>query len=175
MRTRDFIRAEHERAVADQLLAFLEAGATFVRVGDPNKSEPDVMYRSADGQIISIEVGTAYYDDSDAKDAAEIAAGEKPLGPNEIRERSDGGLVEPDQMICERIQTELEKKCGKRYAKIDANWLCIYQDASLSDEKIVGECVKNLKIPAEHGFDRIYLTYTTPLHEGSRYLGIRLV
>jgi len=52
-------------------------------------------------------VVTAHYDDSDAQDAAEIAAGENPLGPGEIRERSSGLLVEPDQLICERIQNDM--------------------------------------------------------------------
>jgi hypothetical protein len=160
MRTRDSIKAEHERAIADQLLAALGVDAAFVRLGDPNKSEPDVIYSGADGQIIGIEIVTAYYDDSDAKDAAEIAAGEKPLGPDEMRERSAGLLVEPDQKICERIQTELEKKCRKNYAKAGENWLCINQDALLSDAKTVGECAEHLKVPLEQGFDRIYLTYT---------------
>ena len=88
-----------------------------MRLGDPNKSEPDVIYSKSSGQVIGIEVVTAYYEDSDAKDAAEIAAGEKPLGPGEMRERSAGLLVEPDQKICDKIQTALEKKCRKSYAK----------------------------------------------------------
>jgi len=175
VRTRDSIKAEHERAIADQLLAALEVEATFVRLGDPNKSEPDVIYSRPSEQIIGIEVVTAYYEDSDAKDAAEIAAGEKPLGPGEMRERSAGLLVEPDQKICERIQTELEKKCRKSYANADENWLCINQDALLSDAKTVDECVKNLKVPAGHGFDRIYLTYTAPVDEGGKYTPVRLL
>ena len=174
MRTRDSIKTVHERAIADQLLAALEVGATFVRHGDPTISEPDVIYSKSSGQTIGIEVVTAYYEDSDAKDAAEIAAGEKPLGEGEMRERSAGLLAEPDQKICERIQNELEKKCRKTYAGADENWLCINQDALLSDAKTVGECVENLKVPAEQGFDRIYLTYTAPVHEGGKYTPVQL-
>lgn len=174
MRTRDSIKARHERAIADQLLAALELEATFVRHGDANKSEPDVIYSKAGAQIIGIEVVTAYYEDSDAQDAAEIAAGEKPLGPGEIRERSDGLIVEPDQKICESVQNELEKKCRKTYAGSDERWLCINQDALLSDAMSVDACVKNLRVPAKHQFARIYLTYTAPVHEGGRYTAVQI-
>jgi hypothetical protein len=174
VRARDSIKARHERAVADQLFTTLQVEATFVRRGDPNKREPDVIYRTASGQTIGIEVVTAYYEDSDAQDAAEIAAGEKSLGPGEIRERSSGLLVEPDQMICERIQKELEKKCRKNYAGSDEKWLCINQDALLADAASVAECVKNLAVPAKHGFARIYLTYTAPIHEGGKYIAERI-
>lgn len=174
MRTRDSVKSGHERAVANQLLATLEVEATFVRHGDPSKREPDIIYRNRSEQTIGIEVVTAYYEDSDGQDAAEIAAGETPLGSGEIRERSRGLLVEPDQLICEQIQKELEKKCRKSYAGADEIWLCINQDALLSDAASVAECVASVKIPAEHGFARIYLTYTAPVHEGGKYTAVEL-
>lgn len=174
MRTRDADKTAHERAVANQLLATLEVEANFVRHGDPNKREPDLIYRKSGEQTIGIEVVTAYYEDSDAKDAAEIAAGEKPLGPGEIRERSGGLLIGPDKEICERIQRELEKKCRKSYAGTDEMWLCINQDALLSDAASVAECMKNLGVPAKHWFARIYLTYTAPIHEGGKYIAVQI-
>jgi hypothetical protein len=174
VRTRDSIKAGHERAVADQLFATLEVEATFVWYGDPSKREPDINYRKPSEQTIGIEVVTAYYEDSDAQDAAEIAAGENPLGPDEIRERSSGLLVEPDQKICERIQKELEKKCRKSYAGVDEKWLCVNQDALLSDARSVAECAKSLRVPAQHEFARIYITYTAPVHEGGKYTAVRI-
>lgn|SRR5487761_1672608 len=92
VRKRHSIKADREREVADRLLAALEIEATFTRYGDPKESEPDVLYRKADGKIFGSEVSTAYYEDSDAKDGAEIATGEKPLGAGEIRVRSGGDL-----------------------------------------------------------------------------------
>jgi len=174
VRKRHSIKADRERAVADRLLAALETEATFARYGDPKESEPDVLYRKADGKIFGIEVSTAYYEDSDAKDGAEIATGEKPLGAGEIRVRSGGDLGEPDQKICERVQKELEDKCVKAYVGPDETWLCIYQEALLSDAESVAECVKSLKVPAKHQFARIYLTYMAPVHQGGRYTSVRL-
>lgn len=174
MGTKDSVKGSHERAVADQLLAALEVEWRFVRHGDPSKREPDIIYFKPCEKTLGIEVVTAYYEDSDARDAAEIAGGEKPLGPGEIRRRSGGALVEPDQKICERIQKELEKKYRKSYAGVDEVWLCINQDALLSDAASVAECMKNLAIPTKHGFERIYLTYTAPLQEGGKYLAERI-
>jgi len=45
-----------------------------VRHGNPNEREPDVIYRKPSEQTIGVQVVTAYYEDGDAQDAAEIAA-----------------------------------------------------------------------------------------------------
>lgn len=173
MRKRDEIKQGHEKAVADQLLEALKIIATFERNGDPDKNEPDAIYK-IDGRTVGIEVATAYYEDSDAKDATQIAAGERPLEPGEIRPRSGGVLGGPDQMICERVQGELEDKCGKQYAGTDETWLCINQDAALSDAKSTEEGVKGLKVPAGHKFAKVYLTYTAPLNEGGGYTWVQI-
>ena len=173
MRKRDVIKQGHEKAVADQLFGALKAEATFERMGDPNKGEPDVIYKVGD-KTVGIEVATAYYENSDAQDEWEIATGEDPLAPGEIRERSAGTLGNPDQIICERIQAELEDKAGKAYAGIGETWLCIEQDAALSDAESTEECVKTLRVPAAHKFARIYLTYDAPLHDGGGYKVVQI-
>lgn len=174
MSKREAVKKGHEKAVADQLLETLKVESEFVRLGDPGKREPDVIYK-VEGKSVGVEVATAYYEDVNAKDAAEIAAGEKPLYVNEIRARSRGVLGDPDRMICERIQAEIDDKCGKVYAGTDETWLCISQDALLSDAASVSECVKKLKLPPKHGFARIYLTCTAPEHEGGKYTAIKLL
>jgi hypothetical protein len=173
MGKRDAVKKGHEKAVTDQLLECEKVDATFEKAGDPDKQEPDVVYL-IEGRKIGIEVATAYYDETDAKDEWEIAAGERPLAPGEIRPSSLDILVGPDQMICEAVQAELEDKCSKAYAGVDETWLCINMVSGLSDAESVAECVKELKLLAAHKFSRIYLTYTAPDHEGGKYIAIRI-
>jgi hypothetical protein len=173
MSNREAAKKGHEKAVADQLLEAEKLDATFERVGDPDKKEPDAIYRTR-GQTVGIEVATAYYDEADAQDEWEIATGELPLAPGEIRPSSTGIMGNPDQMICETVQEELEDKCGKSYAGVDETWLCINMIAALSDTESVAECLKELEIPEAHNFARIYLTYTAPEHEGGKYIAKRI-
>jgi hypothetical protein len=77
-------------------------------------------------------------------------------------------------MICGRIQAELDDKCGKTYGGVDETWLCIEQDAALSDAKSTEKCVKTLRVPAAHKFARIYLTYDAPLHDGGGYKVVQI-
>lgn len=173
MNGREAVKKDHEKAVADQLLAALKVEAAFERFGDPEKKEVDVIYKQG-GRILGIEVATAYYEDRDAHDEWEIATGENPLAVGEIRLSSAGVIGNPDQRICERIQKELEDKCGKVYEGTDENWLCLNLNAPLGDAQSVAECVKNLHIPGEHRFGRIHITYTAPAHEGGKYTTVPL-
>ncbi|MCI0622781.1 MAG: hypothetical protein L0387_14160 [Acidobacteria bacterium] len=173
MRKRDTIKQGHEKAVADQLLQVLRVEATFARHGDPNQREPDVIY-SIDGRDVGIEVATAYYEDSDASDEWSLAAGEREVSPKGYEERSGGVLRSPDQMICERVQAEVNDKCGKQYAGAEEFWLCIEQRAALSDAASVQECVKSLTVQQEPPFARLYLTCLAPVHEGGAYNVVRI-
>ena len=172
MRRREAIKKGHEKAVADQLLEVLGINATFVRNGDPNQREPDVIY-TIDGRTIGIEVATAYYEDSDARDEWTVAAGEREFPPEGFEPRSGGVLNGPDQMICERVQAEVNDKCGKRYTGADEFWLCIEQRAALSDAASVRECVESLTVPPGHQFARLYVTYIAPLHESGAYTAVQ--
>lgn len=174
MASRESVKKDHEKAVGDQLLEFLNARFSFERFGDPNNREPDVIYTHGGGTL-GIEVSTAYYRNRDAQDEWEIATGERPLAAGEIRPSSGGIIGNPDQLICDRVQAELEDKCGKAYEGTNETWLCINLDAPLSDACSVATCVKELQVPPKHGFARIYLTYTAPEHEGGKYTAIPIL
>jgi hypothetical protein len=133
------------------------------RMGN-DQGEPDVIYR-ADNRTIGIEVGTAYYDDADARQEWMHARGERELAPGDIEARDAGPLCNPDDLICARVQRELDDKCLMRYGGVHESWLCIEQRAELSDARSVRECTERLRMPAS-AFARIFILYLAPVHEG---------
>jgi hypothetical protein len=65
--------------LANELLNALGIQAAFVRLGNDN-GEPDVVYER-DGHTLGIEIATAYYDNSDAKQEWTLARGERTMPP----------------------------------------------------------------------------------------------
>jgi hypothetical protein len=149
----------------------VSVSARFIRHGN-DRDEPDLLYRLSTGKTLGIEVATAYYNDQEARADWTLARGVRPL-PSEGYELRPV-LMSPDDLICDRVQQELLDKCSKRYVGADAVWLCIHQDAGLSDQQSVSDCVQRLSIPADHRFDAMYLTYLAPTHEGGKLHAVPL-
>jgi hypothetical protein len=166
------IQRTHERAVCDNLLRTLCMSPAFVRMGN-DRGEADVIYLLKD-QLLGIEVGTAYYDELLAKQEWTLARGDRQFPKEGIEELWGGTIANPDDLICSRIQGEIDDKCGKRYQGTELTWLCIEQRAPMSDAESVSKCVDHLKIPTSHGFDSIYLFYLAPLHDGGAYTAVKL-
>ena len=167
MRMRDNNKLAHEKAVADQVLQELKIKPLDFRHGNPDKKEPDTLYR-IDTKNIGIEVVSAYYTEKEAKAAAEAAA-EKPLAADEIRE---GEIIgSPDELICEAIQDCLNEKSEKVYSGTDETWLCIDADAPLTESAIIEECIKNLAVP-KHGFARLFVSLRLSENEGG---GVKVI
>jgi hypothetical protein len=143
----------HERGVCDRLLHALGVQASFERYGN-DRDEPDVIYRLGEGGTLGIEVATAYYDDSDAKAEWTLARGVRSSPPGGIEVRT---FKSPDDLICERVQSELFDKCTKRYAGADRVWLCVEQHGYFTDRASMVECAERLLVPTDHGFKAIYL------------------
>jgi len=168
--TRGDLKKQHERAVCDRLLNALGIQASFQRYGN-DRDEPDVIYRLPDGCTLGIEVATAYYDDADAKAEWTLARGVRPSPPESIEVRM---FQSPDDLICERVQSELFDKCTKRYSRVDHVWLCVEQHGYFTDRASLVECARRLRVPTEHGFEAIYLTHEGTLHEGGQPQAVTL-
>lgn len=165
------LKREHERFICDTLVETLGLKPSDHKLGN-DQGEPDIIYK-IDRRSIGIEVATAYYEDSDAQEEWTLARGEREFSAGGIEPRAAGPIGNPDEVICDRIQRELDDKCAKRYAGADEIWLCIEQRAALSDAGSVAACIKRLLIP-ESGFRRIYLFYQAPLSDGGGYRAVKL-
>jgi hypothetical protein len=166
------LKRAHEKFVCDELLKALNLDAQFVRMGN-DSAEPDALYR-VEEKTLGIEIGTAYYDNSDARLEWTIARGERAFPEEGFEFRDRGVIHNPDNLICEKVQHEIDDKCSKRYAGTDEIWLCIEQRAALSDAESVAACIERLKIPGGHHFARIYIFYLAPHHDGGEYRVVQI-
>jgi hypothetical protein len=161
-RLRDKIKKAHERAVGDELLDSLGIKPASVAHGDPDKNEPDRLYK-IDEKTVGIEVVTAYYTEVEARIAHEAA--EKPLAANEA---TVGEIIGgPDDAICKSIQVNLNQKSAKKYSGTDETWLCINVDAAVTEMATIKECVAGLEVPENHPFTKIFVTVRNPEADGS--------
>jgi hypothetical protein len=160
VRIRDMNKLAHEKAVADELLDALKIKPLGSRAENPDKKEPDRIYR-IDKKTVGVEVVTAYYTEEEAKATAEAAA-EKPIAEDEIRE---GELIgSPNDSMCDAINKCLDEKCKKEYSGADETWLCIDADATITESAVIEKCVKSLKAP-KHGFTRLFVTQRKSANE----------
>jgi hypothetical protein len=167
------LKQQHEIAVANGLIKNLTLAAMFLRTGDHNKNEPDVIY-SYRGERLGIEVATAYTDNSEAEREWDIARGKINVPKGTLAHI--WGVEEPDKKMCARIQQEIDEKCARKpYSGVDRLWLCVDQIAGLSsDRDAVLVCVKRLRISTGHQFEKIFLYYLSPLLEGNEWHSIEL-
>ena len=167
------LQREHEKAVCSKLIKIVSPRLSFERMGN-DQTEPDVLYKIDDGSIIGIEVGTAYYTNSDAEQEWTLARGERKIPSIGYELRHGGGLKNTDELICSKIQKELEDKCLKQYSGVSESWLCIEARSALSDKASFTKCISGLNIPEDHTFRNIILFYLAPKHDGGGHCAVKI-
>lgn len=167
-----FSKRDHEKYVACNLVQSLNLPYDFERMGN-DENEPDVIFEDKT-KTVGIEICLAYYDNSDAKQEWTLARGEREFPSIGYEPRHGGIIVEPDNLICSKIQEELNDKCSKKYSGVDESWLCIEARAPLMDKASLDKCVPKLEIPKDSSFKHIWLCYRAPLHDGGGYQAIEI-
>ena len=165
---KNHIKKQHEKAVGDNLLMALGVSAQFINYGDPQKQEPDLLYRISNG-CLGVEVTTTYYDNDHGCAEWEAARNLHKLG-------AESGIIlcagiDLDQRMVSSVQDALRKKNKKVYAGTSSVWLCIQARAYLASLDEMVALVKNLDIPKQSSFERLFLVCHTLLDEDS---GIRV-
>ncbi len=148
------LKAQYERWAADALVHALDLNFTFERHGN-DLNEPDIIYKT-DSHSLGIEVTTAYYSDDQAS-----AAWDNATHLGDVLEgfrKSVGTIDQPDELICSRVQKVINDKAAKEYVGTIENWLCIVEQAPLTDKNHLNVCMEGLQIPP-NDFEAIYILH----------------
>src|SRR5262249_6343112 len=145
----DSVQEKHERRVGDQLIEWYneQRGGTSFRFDGRPVDTPALKYR--DGvHWLGGEVVSAYYDHNDAK-FHWLAKRQRPDAPDEW----EG--VNFEQSLVENINLALVAKCRKSYGANCLLAVYVFPDLTHADE--MESLLKNVRVPATHRFDGIYL------------------
>jgi hypothetical protein len=159
------LKEQHEIAIGNALLARLGLNCEFIRHG-LDGVEPDLIY-SLPGQILGIEVATAYYDEAQATAEWQLARGISKFDSRGIAKI--GSWNEPDKLISAQVQREIDDKCAKSYSGVDTAWLCIEQHAPLADVDETRELITRLRIPSKNPFAKLYLGFYAHAGDGGGF------
>lgn len=162
-----FSKRDHEKDLSCELINYLKLPYIFERMGN-DTNEPDVIFCEGD-KTVGIEICLAYYDDSDARSEWTLARGEREFPEIGYEFRAAGVIIEPDNLICSRVQAELNDKCSKEYYGVDEVNLCIQARAPLADNKSMMACISKISVPSENKFRHIWLAWLAPVHDGGGF------
>jgi hypothetical protein len=150
----DAVQLQHERAVGDQLIEWLNnrdgTSYTFLR---REGEAPDLVYADR-GRLLRVEVVGAYYD----SDHARLLWGharEVPDTPN-----SWSG-VDFDEALLRDIERQIHKKCKLSYGPNCVLLVTVRPPMTVWEE--VEELLYLLKLPERIPFDGVFLAGTFPM------------
>ena len=167
-------KEQHEFAIGCRLIEALGCPASYVGHGIDGV-EPDQVYSIA-GKRIGIEVSTAFYERRHGESEWKFVNGKLARGENGITpiyKNFGPGAITPteslDVLLLTSLQYELDDKCGINYQNVDEAWLCIEAHASLTEVWEMDRLVKQLQLPSDHRFKRIYVCFYPSTRDGGGF------
>ncbi len=154
----DASQLQHERAVGDRLVAWLNTryGRKFDFSGR-GREAPDLLYSDGD-RTLGVEVVGVYYDPAHAKMLWQNA--------REVPGASDNWLgKDPDQNLAQGIRTQIEKKCGKAYGPDCV--LLVNVPPGLTTKEELGVLLERISIPQPCPFVGVFVAGTFPMSTSS--------
>jgi hypothetical protein len=149
----DEIQLQHERAVGDRLIDWLNQrdGSHFV-YSRRGKDAPDLVY--TDTRILGVEIVDAYYDAADAKRQWK-GARKAPDAPK----RWSG--ADPDRRLLGDIEWQIRKKCRLAYGPNCI--LVVSVRPAITSEITMKELLRDLQLPDKIPFIGVYLSGNFPI------------
>lgn len=157
----DSVQIQHEQAVGDELIAWLNA--RYHSRSHREREAPDLVYVNGSRQL-RVEVVGAYYDSAHAK-LLWGAARSLPDNP-----RSWSG-INFDERLIKDIEKQIHKKCALAYGPRCV--LLVSVKPPLTTWKEMKELLRSLALPEHVPFDGIYLAGvfpTSPDSQGGYYV-----
>ena len=150
----DEIQLQHERAVGDQFIDWLNKrdGSHFT-FSCRGKEAPDLVYTDA-GRILGVEIVDAYYDAADAKRHWK-GARKAPDAPK----RWSG--ADPDRRLLGDIDWQIRKKCKRSYGP--NGLLVVTVRPAITSEIDMEELLRDLELPDKIRFVGVYLSGHFPI------------
>jgi hypothetical protein len=166
---------DHAKFTAEKIVSLCGEPVAFVRFGDPQQREPDIIFSGT--PKLGIEVTTAYYqgdeDDPDLHAREDWKFAKKPqFDKDGIHRIIDPKTGKPkiwdrmDERLTNSCQRALNEKCSNQYEDVDRLWLGIYADAPVTESQEFDLIVQKLAIPKVNPFERIFV-----LHRNLDYRG----
>ena len=160
IRQDEHLKRLHQQAAATRFLAWSKQYSELSLVISRERDAPDFECKDeTNGEIVGLEITTAYYSEQTAKDAWDVARGKKK------HTYPTGVLQNPGEELAGFINERLVDKCKKQY-NVDYPVLLVV-DASppLADEQdIIDTVLPSIQIPAQVPFCAIHLGVILDTH-----------
>jgi hypothetical protein len=148
----------HNLFCAEKLLEILGILYSDFRHGNPNDSEPDLIFKTGEHHI-GIEVESAYPEDDYES---------QPSRAESIHKMSTG--VNPGQNLAREINAQLYEAClfeeCRRRHWSGETWLVIYAKTVVTESQELDNALQGMRIPASNRFARIFILHVTVERNG---------